>query len=329
MRTQLQTPNDCLNTRLSLLLKEKEEKYPYSSAADMAPASGKDDGKRKRRASLDAEDGAADSGAEHGTAGSAEPSRLSEGRNWSQKKQKKWARLLLRELYDLGYRDAAASLEREAAVQLCSPAMKRFQEHVRSQEWDLALHLIVPGDGSDKLRMRSAQATREAALLLLQRKYIDFLLKGEVGAALRTFQEEILPVYAPSEEEVKQLAELLLCKDAEEMAERAQIPWKDEELRARIERLVSPDEIIPEGVLRDGPEADLQVPPPKLTENVTGECTEILLKHTDDVWELAFSPDGKFLASASRDGSIVLWQLEFDAKSLSYSQPPQVNIKAS
>ncbi|RLN57393.1 hypothetical protein BBJ28_00002695 [Nothophytophthora sp. Chile5] len=289
----------------------------------MAPTSGRDDGKRKRRASFDAEDGAVDNGTEHGAAGSAEAlSRPSEEQNWSQKKQKKWARLLLRELYDLGYRDAAASLEREAAVQLCSFAMERFQEHVRGQEWDLALQLVVPGDGSDKLRMRSAQATREAALLLLQRKYIDLLLRKEVSAALRTFQEEILPVYAPSEEEVKQLAELLLCKVAEEMAERAQMPWKDEDLRARIECLVSPDEIIPEGVLR------VSVCLSAVVMRLRCCCTEILLKHTDDVWELAFSPDGKLLASASRDGSIVLWQLDFDAESLSYGQPPQVSIKA-
>ncbi|KAF4321737.1 hypothetical protein JM18_003629, partial [Phytophthora kernoviae] len=244
----------------------------------------------------------------------------SEDASSTQNNRVKWARLLLRELYDLGFNDAAAALEREAAVQLCSPAMKRFQTLVNAQEWDSALELVTQKDGDWKLQMKSIQATREAGLLLLQRKYIELLLKREVKGALKTFQEEILPVYNPSEKEVKQLAELLLCQGVEEMKERAQMPWQDEQLRARIEGLVSPEEIIPEGALRrlvqDGPEMNLQAPQPMLTGQVTGECMEVLEKHTGDVWELAFSPDGKILASASSDGSVVLWELEFDTDPL-------------
>ncbi|RLN50155.1 hypothetical protein BBJ29_005268 [Phytophthora kernoviae] len=202
--------------------------------------------------------------------------------------------------------------------------MKRFQTLVNAQEWDSALELVTQKDGDWKLQMKSIQATREAGLLLLQRKYIELLLKREVKGALKTFQEEILPVYNPSEKEVKQLAELLLCQDVEEMKERAQMPWQDEQLRARIEGLVSPEEIIPEGALRrlvqDGPEMNLQAPQPMLTGQVTGECMEVLEKHTGDVWELAFSPDGKILASASSDGSVVLWELEFDTDP-HYSNP--------
>ena len=31
--------------------------------------------------------------------------------------------------------------------------------------------------------------------------------------------------------------------------------------------------------------------------------------HNDDVWEIAFSPNGKTLASASWDGTIILWDV--------------------
>jgi WD40 repeat protein len=121
------------------------------------------------------------------------------------------------------------------------------------------------------------------------------------------------------------LAQLLLCRDEEEMRQKAALPWQDEELQQKMETLVSPEEIIPEGALRrllqDGPEMDLQVLPPLLTGAVEGECLDVLRSHKGDVWELAFSPDGEILASASSDGSVVLWQIELqDVASFGYKQ---------
>ena len=34
------------------------------------------------------------------------------------------------------------------------------------------------------------------------------------------------------------------------------------------------------------------------------------LPHTDDVWSVAFSPDGKTLASGTRNGEVRLWDIE-------------------
>jgi WD40 repeat protein len=38
--------------------------------------------------------------------------------------------------------------------------------------------------------------------------------------------------------------------------------------------------------------------------------TDLLKAHTDAVNALAFSPDAKRLASAGRDGSVLLWNLD-------------------
>ncbi|MEL6270713.1 MAG: WD40 repeat domain-containing protein, partial [Chloroflexota bacterium] len=39
---------------------------------------------------------------------------------------------------------------------------------------------------------------------------------------------------------------------------------------------------------------------------------EIFDGHTEDVWSVAFSPDGRYLASGSRDGVVLVWDLETD-----------------
>ncbi|KAG7385596.1 hypothetical protein PHYPSEUDO_001248 [Phytophthora pseudosyringae] len=250
-----------------------------------------------------------------------------------QQKRKKWARLLLRELFDLGFHDAAAALEREASVQLRSSAMTKLQGLVARRQWDAALQLVAArGPGDEQLRMKSPLAAREAALLLLQRKFIDLLLSKQLALALRTFQEEILPVYDPSEAEVTQLAALLLCRDAEEMRQRAVRPWQDDELQRKMEELASAEEIVPEGALRrlvqDGPEMDVQVPPPTMSGSVAGECLDVLTSHTDDVWDLAFSPDGGILASASSDGSVVLWEVKREEDAVRFSRTPQLASEA-
>uniref|UniRef100_K3WHL7 Uncharacterized protein n=1 Tax=Globisporangium ultimum (strain ATCC 200006 / CBS 805.95 / DAOM BR144) TaxID=431595 RepID=K3WHL7_GLOUD len=257
--------------------------------------------------------------------------------------KRKWTRLLLRELYDLGYSDSAAALEHEARVQLRTDAMKQLQTCLETQDWDGALRLLSTAadanEGSSaqstsaqheaarQIHMRSMQAAKEASLLVLKRKFLDFLMKKQLRAALSTFQNEILPFYHLEESEVNDLAVLLLCRDEHALEKVATIPWRESELLTRIELLASPDEIIPQGALRrlvHGEEEDDGVRSASAFAHdaqLKAECTAILLQHSSDVLDLKFSPNGEFMASSSRDGAIVIWKLEFQASST------QVSIK--
>lgn len=42
-------------------------------------------------------------------------------------------------------------------------------------------------------------------------------------------------------------------------------------------------------------------------EQLPSVASQTLEHHTDEVWALQFSHDGRHLASASKDGSVILW----------------------
>ncbi len=52
----------------------------------------------------------------------------------------------------------------------------------------------------------------------------------------------------------------------------------------------------------------------RIFETKTGKEVRVLTGHTDEITALAFSPDGKLLASASRDGKLLLWKINPSAK---------------
>lgn len=164
-----------------------------------------DAGKRKRE-SADASDDSGGNDTE-----SAESALLALAGLGGGDKRRKWTRVLLRELYDLGYCAAAAALEREARVQLRSESVRRLQARVAARDWDRALRLVgysgragsdddeVNGDNDGEeeevVRMRSPAAAREAALVLLRCKFLDQLARKQLRVALLTLHDEILPAF--------------------------------------------------------------------------------------------------------------------------------------
>lgn len=104
----------------------------------------------------------------------------------------KWARLILRELYDLGYEETARALENEAAIRVQTSTMEMLQSYVKKHQWDECIALLRPSDSEKFVRMRSPAATREVMLLLLKNKYLDLLRQNRLNESLETFQKEIL-----------------------------------------------------------------------------------------------------------------------------------------
>ena len=57
----------------------------------------------------------------------------------------------------------------------------------------------------------------------------------------------------------------------------------------------------------------------------TGEALQRLTGHTDIIWDAAFSPDGRYLASSSSDLTVRVWQVSDGSQVFRYDTPGQIS----
>ncbi|KAL0587175.1 hypothetical protein ABG067_003233 [Albugo candida] len=227
-----------------------------------------------------------------------------------------WARYLLRELYDLGYNIAAQALEKEACVSVDSKAMQQIRSYLQNFEWDQALRSL------NNLKMRGPTALQEAKRAVAIGKYFFFLFsRKSLEEAIFALHNDLVPLYQTSSDRDKfqNLAMLLLCTDYEQAAK---MNWLDHtefkklgknqphQILRKLEKLVESRETIAEGSLRKyAIQTVKRVDVPAKRNCLQYECVQVIMEHIDEVWNIVFSNTAQFLATSSKDGTIVVWDM--------------------
>ncbi|KAG8691157.1 hypothetical protein FRC11_006268 [Ceratobasidium sp. 423] len=256
-------------------------------------------------------------------------------------------RTMLQALRDVGYTEAAATLERESGYRLESDDVTQLRHAVTTGLWDDAplflRRLGVAGDNE-----------RTARFLISQQKYLEQLEALQPTAALQTLRGE-LAVYCTEPERLHYLSRqvretsrpfytnprfctpessLIMCSSGADVMERARwdgaMGTSRPKLLAELQRLISPSIMLPPRRLdtllshartyqrsscthHAGSQADKS-----FSLYVNHSCsrtqfptltTHILAEHLDEVWRLEWSHDGRFLASASQDKTAIIWKI--------------------
>ncbi|KAF8682694.1 WD40 repeat-like protein [Rhizoctonia solani] len=223
-------------------------------------------------------------------------------------------RTILQALRDVGYTEAAATLERESGYQLESDDVVQLRHAVTHGLWDEApaflRRLGVAGEHE-----------RTARFLISQQKYLEQLEALQPTAALQTLRGELV----------------MYCSDPErgaDVMERAHwdgaLGTSRPKLLAELQRLISPSIMLPPRRLdtllsharsfqrsscthHAGSQADktfsLYVNHSCSRTQFPTLATHILAEHLDEVWRLEWSHDGRFLASASQDKTAIIWKI--------------------
>ncbi|VDB82854.1 unnamed protein product [Peniophora sp. CBMAI 1063] len=243
--------------------------------------------------------------------------------------REQFVRLVIQTLRDVGYGASAATLEHESGYAMETDAVAALRAHVMAGAWADA-HAALDGLGL------APEALPPARGLLAQQKYLELLEQSRTTEALRVLRDELAPLH-PDPRALQPLSSLLMCTDPADL--RARAAWDGAAGSSRRQLLVDLQHWIP---------SSLMIPPrrfPALLDQALAHqrsqclwhnlpasqqslytdhaCTSdafprhntfSLETHADEVWNLAWSNDGRRLATASRDKSVIVWRIEKPAR---------------
>lgn len=160
--------------------------------------------------------------------------------------------------------------------------------------------------------------------LVYRQKYLELLEQKNTREALQVLRTELAPV-TRDVEQLHKLTALVMCQDVKDLYKRAKWDGANGESRQELlddlHKYISPSLMVPKDRLQklllqavnksnDGKPISLlqeEIPPTKL---VPRECIHVFEDHTDEVWYVTFSPNGKYMATSGADRTLIIYDIE-------------------
>ncbi|CAN0897443.1 WD repeat-containing protein 26 homolog [Linum grandiflorum] len=235
-------------------------------------------------------------------------------------KKIEFVQLMINALYSLGYKNTSACLEGESGIPLQSPMVKLLIEQVLEGKWGESIRTL------QKIGLTDERIIKSASLLILEQKYFECVKGNKVPEALKTLKNELTPL-CDSHSQIRELSQGLL---SDQVILNAKTRTK---LLQKLQELFPPTVMVPERRLeqlveralilqRDAcvfhnsldKEMSLYTDHQCGKDQIPSQTLQILTEHTDEVWFLQFSHNGKYLASSSNDQSAIIWEVALNGQ---------------
>ncbi|KAG4169367.1 hypothetical protein ERO13_A12G086100v2 [Gossypium hirsutum] len=249
-------------------------------------------------------------------------------------KKVEFVRIIAKALYSLGYIRSGAHLEEESGIALHSSIINVFMRQVLEGDWDESVATLHNIGLTDEMIIKSA------SFLILEQKFFEFLDEEKVMDALKTLRTEISPLCI-NHGRVRELSLSIVSpshcftvRSPKQNTSRARSRTK---LLEELQKLLPPTVMIPErrlehlveqalGLQRDAcmfhnsldEEMSLFADHQCARDQIPSYALQILPAHTDEIWFLQFSHNGKYLASSSHDCSAIIWEVDANGISLKH-----------
>ncbi|XP_055810704.1 WD repeat-containing protein 26 homolog isoform X2 [Solanum dulcamara] len=246
-------------------------------------------------------------------------------------KKVEFVRIMAEALYSLGYNKAGARLEEESGIPLQSAVVKLFMQQILDGKWDESVATL------HKIGTMDENIVKSASFVILEQKFFELLDGKNVMDALKTLRTEIGPLFIKNDR-VRELSLCILSPSQRVLAGMSGMSGQDvvraksrTKLLEELQKLLPPTVILREQRLVHLVEQalDMQRDACRFHNSLVGEMSllsdhqcgrdqipsqtsQILQDHSDEVWFLQFSHDGKYLASSAADCLVIIWEVKLD-----------------
>ncbi|KAF2290682.1 hypothetical protein GH714_014986 [Hevea brasiliensis] len=249
-------------------------------------------------------------------------------------KRVEFVRIIAKALYSLGYKKSSAHLEEESGIPLQSSAVNLFMQQILDGSWDESVATL------HDIGLKDEDIVKSASFLILEQKFFELLDGERIMDALKTLRTEIAPLCV-NNGRIRELSSCIvspsLCASVGSSNQDNAKMKSRSKLLEELQKLLPPTVIIPERRLeylveqaltlqRDAcifhnsmdKEMSLYTDHHCGRDQIPSRTLQILEAHSDEVWFLQFSHNGKYLASSSSDQSAIIWEVDTNGVSLKH-----------
>lgn len=247
-------------------------------------------------------------------------------------------RVMIQALQSLDLSESASALERESGVRLHDPSIAKVRKDILLGNWISVMNHLNVLCASNEENLNSIQ------FLIARQKYLEQLEAKNMKEALKTLREELSLVCSDSNQ-LHKLASLIVCSDSQSLKMRAKWDGTNgnsrRELINDLHRYIPPHLMVPENRLEkmllqavqfqkdhnvisdrslqamssmngDSDEGEISLlvgEDVQPIDYIPRDVIRVFDDHTDEVWFAQFSPNGKYLATGSADGTALIYDL--------------------
>ncbi|KAG8662636.1 WD repeat-containing protein 26 homolog [Manihot esculenta] len=241
-------------------------------------------------------------------------------------KRVEFVRIIAKALDSLGYKKSSAHLEEESGIPLHSSAVNLFMQQILDGNWDESVATL------HSIGLKDENIVKSASFLILEQKFFELLEREKIMDALKTLRTEIAHLCINSSR-IRELSSCIvspsLCASVGSSNQGNARMKSRSKLLEELQKLLPPTVIIPERRLEYLVEQALTLQRDACIfhnssdkgmslytdhqcgrDQIPSRTLQILEAHSDEVWFLQFSHNGKYLASSSRDQSVIIWEVD-------------------
>ncbi|CAL1394248.1 unnamed protein product [Linum trigynum] len=240
-------------------------------------------------------------------------------------KKVEFVQIIVKALYSLGYKKSGAHLEEESGIPLHSSAVNMFMNQILDGNWGGSVVTLR------SIGLKDESTIKSASFLILEQKFFELLDAEKVMDALKTLRTEIAPLCASSNQLRELSSSLVSLSQGPSVGSSNQANLRAKsrpKLLQELQELLPPTVMVPERRLEQLVEQALTLQRDACVfhnsldremslytdhqcgrDQIPSKTLQILEAHSDEVWFLKFSHNGKYLASSSNDRSAIIWEV--------------------